>query len=39
MSNRANRDSQTRETEMRTADWKPPSTLEAPEAPIGYKPW
>ena len=37
MSNRASRDSQTRETEMRTADWKPPSTLEAPEAPVGYK--
>ena len=37
MTNRANRDSQTRETEMRTADWKPPSTLDAPEAPVGYK--
>ena len=37
MTNRASRDSQTRETEMRTADWKPPSTLEAPEAPVGYK--
>jgi len=37
MTNRASRDSQTRETEMRTADWKPPSALEAPEAPVGYK--
>ena len=37
MTNRASRDSQTREKEMRTADWKPPSTLEAPEAPVGYK--
>ena len=37
MTNRANRDSQTREKEMRTADWRPPSALDAPEAPVGYK--
>ena len=37
MSDRASRDSQTREKTVRTADWKPPSTLEAPEAPVGYK--
>ena len=37
MTNRASRDSQTREKEMRTADWRPPSALDAPEAPVGYK--
>ena len=37
MTNRANRDSQTREKEMRNADWRPPSALDAPEAPVGYK--
>ena len=28
MTNRASRDSQTRETEMRTADWKPPTLMQ-----------
>ena len=37
MTNRANRDSQTREKEMRNADWRPRSALDAPEAPVGYK--
>ena len=37
MTNRANRDSQTREKEMRNADWRPPPALDAPEAPVGYK--
>ena len=37
MTNRASRDSQTREKEMRSADWRPPSALDAPEAPVGYK--
>lgn len=38
MTNRANRDSQTREKSARTeAAWRPPSTLEAPEAPVGFK--
>ena len=37
MTNRANRDSQTREKEMRTADWRPPCALDAREAPVGYK--
>ena len=37
MSDRASRDSQTREKEMRNADWRPPSALDAPEAPVGYK--
>jgi hypothetical protein len=37
MSDRTNRDSQTREKQARVADWRPPSALEAPEAPIGYK--
>ena len=37
MSDRTNRESQTREQQARVADWKPPSALEAPEAPIGYK--
>ena len=37
MVDRASRDSQTRENQARVADWRPPSALEAPEAPIGYK--
>ena len=37
MTNRASRDSQTREKKMRNADWRPPSALDAPEAPVGYK--
>ena len=37
MSNRASRDSQTRDKTVRTADWRPPSALEAPEPPVGYK--
>ena len=37
MTDRASRDSQTREKTARVAAWKPPSTLEAPEAPVGYK--
>jgi hypothetical protein len=34
---RKSRDSQSREETKRTQDWKPPSALDAPEAPIGYK--
>mgnify|MGYP003627916981 FL=1 len=34
---RKSRDSQSREKTERKADWKPPSALDAPEAPIGYK--
>jgi hypothetical protein len=37
MSDRVSRESQTREKKARTNDWVPPSALEAPEAPIGYK--
>ena len=37
MSDRTNRESQTREKTARVQTWKPPSTLDAPEAPIGYK--
>jgi|TARA_R100000329_G_scaffold132847_1_gene112422 hypothetical protein len=37
MSDRTNRETATREKTERVAEWKPPSTLEAPEAPIGYK--
>ena len=37
MVDRASRDSQTREKQARVADWRPPSALEAPEAPVGYK--
>jgi hypothetical protein len=35
--NRKSRDSQSREKTERREDWKPPSALDAPEAPIGYK--
>ena len=34
---RKSRDSQSREKTERRNDWKPPSALDAPEAPIGYK--
>ncbi|OUU63981.1 MAG: hypothetical protein CBC24_08385 [Candidatus Pelagibacter sp. TMED64] len=34
---RQSRDSQSREETKRNVDWKPPSALDAPEAPIGYK--
>ena len=37
MVDRTNRDSQTREKTARAETWRPPSTLEAPEAPVGYK--
>jgi hypothetical protein len=37
MADRSNRESATREKQARKTDWKPPSTLDAPEAPIGYK--
>ena len=37
MSDRTNRESQTREKQARVADWRPPSALEAPDAPVGYK--
>ena len=37
MVDRASRDSQTREKTARVEAWRPPSTLEAPEAPVGYK--
>ena len=35
--NRSVRDSDTRETTTRRKPWAPPSKLEAPEAPAGYK--
>ena len=34
---RKSRESQSREKTERRRDWKPPSALDAPEAPIGYK--
>ena len=34
---RQSRDSQSREETKRNLDWKPPSALDAHEAPIGYK--
>ena len=37
MADRTNRESQTREKNARVQQWKPPSTLDAPEAPVGYK--
>ena len=37
MVDRASRDSQTREKTARVEAWRPPSTLEAPEARVGYK--
>ena len=37
MADRTNRESQTREKTARVQQWKPPSTLDAPEAPVGYK--
>ena len=37
MADRSNRESATREKQERNTDWKPPSTLDAPEAPVGYK--
>ena len=37
MVDRASRESQTREKTARVDAWRPPSTLEAPEAPVGYK--
>ena len=37
MADRTNRESQTREKKARVQQWKPPSTLDAPEAPVGYK--
>ena len=37
MADRTNRESQTREKNARVQQWKPPATLDAPEAPVGYK--
>ena len=37
MADRASRESQTREKTARVDAWRPPSTLEAPEAPVGFK--
>ena len=37
MAERINRETVTREKTERVAEWKAPTTLEAPEAPIGYK--
>ena len=37
MSDRTNRETATREKTERVPEWKPPSALDAPEAPIGYK--
>ena len=37
MADRSNRESDTRDIQERKVDWKPPSTLDAPEAPVGYK--
>ena len=37
MVERISRESQTRQKEERPTEWKPPSTLEAPEPPVGYK--
>ena len=37
MADRTNRESATREKQERKVDWKPPSTLDAPEPPVGYK--
>tara|TARA_Y100000114_G_scaffold49293_1_gene44990 strand:- start:9259 stop:9720 length:462 start_codon:yes stop_codon:yes gene_type:complete len=37
MAERINREAVTREKTERVAEWKAPTTLEAPEAPIGYK--
>ena len=37
MTDRASRDSQTREKTARVDAWRPPSTLEAPDAPVGFK--
>jgi len=37
MSDRTSRETVTREKTERVTEWKPPSALDAPEAPIGYK--
>jgi len=37
MADRTNREAVSREKTERKAQWKAPSTLESPEAPIGYK--
>ena len=37
MADRSNRETATREKQERKLDWKPPTTLDAPEAPVGYK--
>ena len=37
MVDRANRESATREKQERKQAWRPPSVLDAPPAPIGYK--
>ena len=37
MADRTSRDSQTREKKARVETWRPPSTLEAPEPPVGFK--
>lgn len=37
MVDRASRESQTREKTARVDAWRPPSTLEAPAAPVGFK--
>ena len=37
MVERTSRESQTRDKTERGKEWRPPSTLEAPEPPIGYK--
>ena len=37
MSERNSRESKNRDNSERVTEWKPPSTLEAPEPPVGYK--
>ena len=37
MSERNPRESKNRDNSERVTEWKPPSTLEAPEPPVGYK--
>ena len=37
MSDRTSRESQTREKQARVDNWTPPNTLQAPEAPVGFR--
>ena len=37
MSDRTSRESQTREKQARVDSWTPPNTLQAPEAPVGFR--